>query len=123
MKFAFAALILLLAVLSIDASGYFYVPETKKAFRQFDGNRDEIIENAEFQSFMQKFSVSEQDAFTTTDSADIDKNGEISFNEFVSALRRAKEPNFSGLRAFDLDNNGYIRGKEILDTVGEENVI
>uniref|UniRef100_A0A7S3LTS5 EF-hand domain-containing protein n=1 Tax=Palpitomonas bilix TaxID=652834 RepID=A0A7S3LTS5_9EUKA len=123
MKVLLVVCALVLIAASVEGKGFFYMPETKKAMRQFDENSDGLIEKEEFEGLMKRYGADEDAAVEAGTGADTDKDGIISLNEFVSALRRCREPSFRGLRVFDVDGNKYIRGQEILDTIGQENLL
>lgn len=93
------------------------IQEQTALFHQLDANNDGYITMKELAKGLEA-DYTKEDIKSIMESVDTDKNGAISFNEFIAAtLQPAITKDLSRIeqafKFFDTDNNGYIDGKEL----------
>jgi len=105
--------------------------ELKEAFDMFDKDHSGTISNSELKGVMKMLSPSSTDDDIADMMAenDLNKNGEIDFNEFIIVMTRNAHRNadeeeiINSFRVFDKDQTDTISSKElrhILTTIGDK---
>jgi calmodulin len=106
------------------------VKDVQKAFKEFDGNGDGSIDQAELVSALSG-SFTKQEVMTIFAAADIDGNGEIDYEEFIALMCpsasdiiekfRGKYQNMSEVRAafqrFDKNGDGALSKEELTNAL------
>ena len=90
--------------------------EYKDAFEMFDKNKDGKITIMELANVMRSLNLdpTEEELKEMIDEVDLDGNGEIDFEEFVTLMnRRSKETDteeviLNAFRVFDIEGNGLL---------------
>ena len=90
--------------------------EYKDAFEMFDKNKDGKITIIELANVMRSLNLdpTEEELKEMIDEVDLDGNGEIDFEEFVTLMnRRSKETDteeviLNAFRVFDIEGNGLL---------------
>ena len=90
--------------------------EYKDAFEMFDKNKDGKITITELANVMRSLNLdpTEEELKEMIDEVDLDGNGEIDFEEFVTLMnRRSKETDteeviLNAFRVFDIEGNGLL---------------
>ncbi len=112
------------------------IPETRlkeyrDAFEMFDRDKDGTITAKELANVMRSLNQepTEQELFEMINEVDVDGNGRIDFEEFVTLMnRRSKETDtedevINAFRVFDKEGNGCIGSgelKHIMTTIGDK---
>jgi len=105
--------------------------EYKDAFEMFDKNKDGIITTKQLANVMRSLNQdpTEEELNEMIEEVDLDKNGEVDFEEFVTLMnRRSKETDIeeevlNAFKVFDKDGNGLISNTElrhIMMTLGDQ---
>ena len=105
--------------------------EYKDAFEMFDKNKDGVITTKELANIMRSLNQdpTEEELNEMIEEVDLDKNGEVDFEEFVTLMnRRSRETNIeedvlNAFKVFDKEGNGLISVTElrhIMTTLGEQ---
>uniref|UniRef100_A0A914CT85 EF-hand domain-containing protein n=2 Tax=Acrobeloides nanus TaxID=290746 RepID=A0A914CT85_9BILA len=107
------------------------IEEFRKAFMFFDANNDGYITVDELERAMNKCGVfpTKLEIRTIMAQGDLDKNGVITFDEFVRLMRNQERHMAKKkydekqlreqFRMFDKDNDGFIEREEMIDIVRE----
>uniref|UniRef100_A0AC34QUC7 EF-hand domain-containing protein n=1 Tax=Panagrolaimus sp. JU765 TaxID=591449 RepID=A0AC34QUC7_9BILA len=108
------------------------VEEYKRAFMFFDANNDGYITSDELERAMNKCGVypTKLELRVIMAQADIDKNGVITFDEFVQLMktqdstrgRYSTEQLLEQFQLFDKDKDGFIEKQEMIEIVNELNL-
>lgn len=96
----------------------------------FDQNRDgtiskeELIEGYQVMQGLER-EVAEREAKKIMDEVDMDKNGQIEYNEFLSVMLKRKqmlseEKLERSFKLFDKDGDGHISSAELQAIIGNE---
>ena len=105
--------------------------EYKDAFEMFDKNKDGIITTKQLANVMRSLNQdpTEEELNEMIEEVDLDKNGEVDFEEFVTLMnRRSKETDIeeevlNAFKVFDKEGNGLISNTElrhIMMTLGDQ---
>ncbi len=105
--------------------------EYKDAFEMFDKNKDGVITTKELANIMRSLNQdpTEEELNEMIEEVDLDKNGEVDFEEFVTLMnRRSRETNIeedvlNAFKVFDKEGNGLISVTElrhIMTTLGDQ---
>lgn len=97
------------------------VAEFREAFDMFDRDGEGTIGRSEFTAMMKTLGLELSDAELQTlwDKVDMDKSGEIEFEEMLETLRKnlvplSREQQVTeAYDAFDIEGHGYVRGSDI----------
>ena len=100
------------------------IQEQTALFHQLDANNDGYITMKELAKGLEA-DYTQEDIKSIMNSVDTDKNGAISFNEFIAAtLQPTITKDLSRIeqafKFFDTDNNGYIDGKELKELLADK---
>jgi calmodulin len=115
----------------MDEMNYERRKEYKDAFEMFDKDKDGTITAKELANVMRSLNQepTEQELNEMINEVDVDGNGRIDFDEFVSLMnRRSRETDteeevINAFRVFDKDGNGLISStelKHIMTTLGDK---
>jgi len=105
--------------------------EYKDAFEMFDKNKDGVITTKELAHIMRSLNQdpTEEELNEMIEEVDLDKNGEVDFEEFITLMnRRSKEIDIeeevlNAFKIFDKEGNGLISITElrhIMMTLGDQ---
>ena len=105
--------------------------EYKDAFEMFDKNKDGVITTKELANIMRSLNQdpTEEELNEMIEEVDLDKNGEVDFEEFITLMnRRSKEIDIeeevlNAFKIFDKEGNGLISITElrhIMMTLGDQ---
>jgi calmodulin len=105
--------------------------EYKDAFEMFDKNKDGVITTKELANIMRSLNQdpTEEELNEMIEEVDLDKNGEVDFEEFITLMnRRSRETDIeedvlNAFKVFDKDGNGLISVTElrhIMMTLGDQ---
>ena len=105
--------------------------EYKDAFEMFDKNKDGVITTKELANIMRSLNQdpTEEELNEMIEEVDLDKNGEVDFEEFITLMnRRSRETNIeedvlNAFKVFDKEGNGLISVTElrhIMMTLGDQ---
>ena len=105
--------------------------EYKMAFSLFDENGDGSISSIEIEQVMQKmgYKPTKEEVNDMLNELDVDQNGTIDFNEFISVMSKQSKPSNEdeelreAFKVFDKDGSGNISAtelKQVMNTLGEK---
>ena len=100
--------------------------EYKDAFEMFDKNKDGVITTKELANIMRSLNQdpTEEELNEMIEEVDLDKNGEVDFEEFVTLMnRRSKQTDmeeelFNAFKVLDKEGNGLISITELRHLMG-----
>ena len=105
--------------------------EYKLAFSAFDENGDGSISSIEIEKVMKQLGLNptKDEVRDLLNELDVDQNGTIDFNEFVSVMSKQSKPKneddelLAAFNVFDTDQSGNISAtelKKVMQTLGEK---
>ena len=97
------------------------IAEFKEAFDMFDRDGEGTIGRSEFTAMMKTLGLelSDGELETLWDKVDMDKSGEIEFDEMLDTLRKnlapltREEQVADAYEAFDTETRGFVRGSDV----------